>query len=52
LEVQKQHGPLTSDAFSLAVTQRLGIRGAVTVDADFDAIQGVIVYRPEDVLTE
>lgn len=48
LEIQEQHGLLTNDALNLAVAKRLGIHEIVTTDKGFDAVQGIIVYRPED----
>jgi hypothetical protein len=29
----------------------LGIQEIVTADASFDAVQGLIVYKPEDIAT-
>ena len=49
LELQKQHGLLTNDSLNLAVAKRLGIQEIVTADADFDTVQGLIVYKPADV---
>ena len=51
LEIQEQHGLLTNDALNLAVAKRLGIHEIATADRSFDGVQGVIVYRPEDLLT-
>jgi predicted nucleic acid-binding protein len=48
LELQKQHGLLTNDSLNLAVAKRLGIQGIVTADANFDHVQGLIVYKPSD----
>ena len=50
LEIQEQHGLLTNDALNLAVAKRLGIHEIATADKSFDEVQGVIVYRPEDLL--
>lgn len=49
LELQKQHGLLTNDSLNLAVAKRLGIQEIATADKSFDNVQGVIVYKPEDV---
>lgn len=50
LEIQEQHGLLTNDALNLAVAKRLGIQEIATADKAFDGVQGVIVYRPEDMV--
>jgi len=50
LELQKQHSLLTTDALNLAVARRLGINEIATADANFDLIQGVIVYKPNDLV--
>ena len=50
LELQKQHGLLTNDALNLAVARRLGINEIATADTNFDHIQGLIVYKPDDLL--
>lgn len=50
LELQKQHGLLTNDSTNLAVIKRLGIRGIATADASFDAIPGLTVYIPSDIV--
>ena len=49
LELQKQHGLLTNDSLNLAVAKRLGVRGIATADKSFDNVQGVIIYKPEDI---
>ena len=51
LELQRQHGLLTNDSLHLAVAKRLGIRGIATGDTGFDNVPGVIVYKPEDIIT-
>jgi predicted nucleic acid-binding protein len=48
LEIQQQHGLLTIDSLNLAVARRLGIKEIATSDANFDHIQGVLVYKPSD----
>ncbi len=48
LELQRNHGLLTVDSINLAIAQRRGIRGIATADAGFEAVQGCIVYRPDD----
>ena len=50
LELQKQHGLLTNDALNLSVAKRLGIKEIATAHANFDHIQGLIVYKPEDLI--
>ncbi len=50
LELQKQHGLLTNDALNLAVARRLGINEIATADTNFDHIQGLIVYKPDDLV--
>jgi predicted nucleic acid-binding protein len=48
LEIQQQHGLLTIDSLNLAVARRLGIKVVATADANFDHIQGLLVYKPGD----
>jgi len=48
LLLQKLHGLMTIDAINLAVAKRLGIHEIATADVNFDAIQGLIVYKPPD----
>jgi predicted nucleic acid-binding protein len=50
LELQEQNGLLTNDALNLAVTKRLGIREIATADKIFDSVQGIIVYKPGDLI--
>ncbi len=49
LELQKQHGLLTNDSLNLAIARRLGIQGIATADRNFDHVQGIIVYKPNDI---
>ncbi len=48
LELQRQHRLLTNDSLNLAVAKRLSIHEIATADAHFDAVQGLIVYKPND----
>jgi predicted nucleic acid-binding protein len=48
--LQKQHGLLTNDSLNLAVAKRLGIQEIATADSNFDAVQGLIVYKPQDII--
>ncbi len=48
LELQKQHGLLTNDSLILAVTRRLGLTEIATADSHFDNIEGLVVYKPDD----
>lgn len=50
LELQRQFGLLTIDSINLAVARRLGINEIATADTHFDYIQGLIVYKPDDVV--
>ena len=50
LELQRQHGLLTNDSLNLAVAKRLGIKEIVTADTHFDAVQGIIIYKPDDLI--
>lgn len=50
LELQKQHALLTNDSLNLAVAKRLGIPNMATADKNFDAVHGVTVYRPSDIV--
>ena len=49
LELQKQYGLLTNDSLNLAIARRHGVKEIATADKSFDAVQGVIVYKPADV---
>src|ERR1022692_295836 len=49
LELQKQYGLLTNDSLNLAIARRHGIKDLVTADKSFDNVQGLIVYKPDDV---
>jgi predicted nucleic acid-binding protein len=51
LELQKQHALLTNDSLNLAVAKRLGIQEIATADPAFENVQGVIVYKPGDIVT-
>jgi len=51
LELQQQHGLLTNDSLNLVIAKRLGIQGIATADKSFDNVQGLIVYKPEDIST-
>ena len=48
LLLQKLHSLLTTDSINLAVARRLGIQEMATADKSFDNIEGLIVYKPED----
>lgn len=48
LELQKRHGLLTNDSLNLAVARRLAIDEIATADANFDQINGIVVYKAED----
>jgi hypothetical protein len=45
------HGLLTTDSINLAIARRLGITEIATVASNLDTIQGLIVYKLEDVVT-
>jgi predicted nucleic acid-binding protein len=49
LELQKQHGLLMNNSLNLAVAKRVGIQGIATADANFDSVQGLILYKPNDI---
>jgi predicted nucleic acid-binding protein len=48
LLLQKQFGLLTNDSLNLAVAKRLGLTEIVTADSDFAAVNGFVVYGPDD----
>ena len=48
LQLQRRWGLLTNDSLQLAVAERLGINEIATADSHFDAIQGLMVYKPDD----
>jgi predicted nucleic acid-binding protein len=50
LELQRQFGLLTIDSVNLAIMRRLGANEIATADSHFDHIQGLIVYKPNDLL--
>jgi len=50
LELQKQHGLLTNDSLNLAIAKRSGVRAMATADRGFDSVQGIIVYKPSDII--
>jgi predicted nucleic acid-binding protein len=50
LELQKQHGLLTNDGLNLAVARRLGVNELATADANFDGVEGLLVYKPSDLV--
>ncbi|HRZ47310.1 MAG TPA: hypothetical protein P5555_19190 [Candidatus Paceibacterota bacterium] len=48
LFLQKMHGLVTTDSLSLAIARRLGINEIAAADHAFNAVQGLIIYRPKD----
>lgn len=48
--LQKLYGLLTIDSLHFAVARRLGITEIATTDKSFDNVQGVIIYKPEDII--
>jgi len=40
---------LTNESLQLAVAERMGINEIATADKGFDAVQGIIVYKPADI---
>ena len=50
LELQRQHGLLTNDSLNLAGAKRLVIKEIVTADTHFDTVQGLIIYKPDDLI--
>jgi predicted nucleic acid-binding protein len=45
-ELSSQKRLLTNDALTLTVMQKLGVTTLATNDDDFDAIEGITVYKP------
>ena len=45
-ELSSQKRLLTNDALTLAVMERLGVTILATNDDDFDAVEGITVYKP------
>jgi predicted nucleic acid-binding protein len=41
-----QHRLLTNDALTLAVMEKLGVTALATNDDDFDAVTGIMIYKP------
>ena len=48
LEIQRQFGLLTNDSLFVAVARRTGTNQVATADATLDSVQGLIVYKPDD----
>ncbi len=46
--VRMSHGLLTTDSLLVAAAEENGIENLVTLDADFDQIPGLTVYKPTD----
>jgi hypothetical protein len=49
LFLQKMHGLVTTDSLNLAIARRLGINEIAIIGSLFDAVQGLIVYKPQDI---
>ena len=45
-ELSSQKRLLTNDALTLAVMEKLGVTALATNDDDFDAVEGLTVYKP------
>ena len=45
-DLSTQHRLLTNDALTLAVVEKLGVTALATNDDDFDAVEGITVYKP------
>lgn len=45
-DVSSQKRLLTNDALTLAVMEKLGVTILATNDDDFDAVEGITVYKP------
>lgn len=45
-DLSAQHRLLTNDALTLAVMEKLGVTALATNDDDFDAVEGITVYKP------
>jgi predicted nucleic acid-binding protein len=50
LGLQKQYGLLTNDSLLVATGLRAGVGQLATADPQFDAVSGVTVFKPEDVV--
>ena len=48
LFLQKMHGLVIADSLNLAIARRLGINEIAAADHAYDAVQGLIIYRPKD----
>jgi predicted nucleic acid-binding protein len=47
--VRRQYGLLTNDSILVAIMKELGLTRLVTLDKDFDRVEGLGVYKPTDV---
>ena len=45
-DLSAQYRLLTNDALTLAVMEKLGVAALATNDDDFDAVEGITVYKP------
>ncbi len=50
LALQQRWGLLTNDSLNLAVCQRLGTHDIATADTNFDAVSGLRVFHPTDLI--
>ena len=47
-DVRRRHGLLVNDSLVVAVAQAAGVENLASVDADFDRVKELKVYRPSD----
>ena len=48
LDLQSAHGLLTNDSLNLAAGLRCGVSIVATADRQFDSVEGITVFRPDD----
>jgi len=52
LRIQRQYGLALNDAIFLAIAERLRVTAIVSTNSLFANVQGVILYSPDDIITE
>jgi predicted nucleic acid-binding protein len=50
LKIQRQYGLLTNDSLLIAIGSRLEIYAIATSDNDFQNVEGLTIYSPDDII--
>ncbi|RKY02162.1 hypothetical protein DRP77_08380 [Candidatus Poribacteria bacterium] len=48
-QLRERYGLMTNDSLNLACMERLGIRDIATRDEDFEAVEWINVWKPDDI---